>query len=421
MNRKKTGALITALLLQLMTLTTYAQQNSCDKTLQESLQQAADLLNKPESKALWGIFLNAPIIIIDHMTNKMFFTSIEDGVVRPLKEETWNNQIPLANSIFEHKGTKYVTIVHAALMGVPCEHRINLLSHEIFHLHQEALGLKSEMSHNFHMDEVQGRALLQIEMKLLQQALDADAGSLYDALYIRVYRQQLFPNNNEDMYELNEGLAEYTGDKLSMPDMHEYLKKRLNYNISQGYANAFGYITGTSYAMILDDIFPQWRYDKELGKGLVYLIQKADSRYKIEIETDYLDQLLAKYDYKEILEIEEKELNSFGNIDNFKSLLNAGTPKLIIRNEKINFMYNPNDRVVSLGDAVLLRNVTVMGEWGQITAKSGIVRLNNCSAFYLLPPTNITQDTVQGDDYEIKLNQGWEVLKENETYRIVRQ
>lgn len=421
MNRFNLSLLITSLLLQFLGYSVSGQEYPCEKTMVESLQHTAWVLNKPESKALWNVSLNAPIIIIDHFNNKMFFTSIEDGRVQAIKEEPWDNKVPLANSFFDYEGKRYVTIIHAALMNSSCQQRINLLSHEIFHTYQKSLGIENQHSVNYYMDEIQGRALLQIELKALQAALSGDSIRLHDALYIRTYRQSLYPNNNEDLYELNEGLAEYTGVKLSTENMQEYVKNRLNYDISRGYTNAFGYFTGSAYATILDQIYAEWRYDKDLAKGLIYLIKKAEPQYAITINKSTLDKLLIKYDYAQIVANEKEELKSFGDIEKFKDLLKPETSKLCIANQKINFTYNPNDRVISLGDAVLLRNMSIMGEWGQIKAKNGIVRMNNWSAFYLLPPTNITNNAIQGDSYEIQINQGWKVVEEHGIYSIVKE
>jgi len=417
---KKFSLLIAALILQLSSYLVYGQK-PCEKTLEESLQQTAEILNKSESKALWGISLNAPIIIIDHISNKMFFTAIEDGQIQPLKEELWDNKIPLANSFFEYGGKNYVIIVHAALMNAPCEQRINLLSHEIFHLHQKSLGIDGLSSVNYHMDEAAGRALFQIEMNNLQRALDGNTKSLYDALYIRAYRQILYPNNNEDLYELNEGLANYTGMKLSSEIMKESAKRQLNYNISMGYTNAFGYSTGAAYAVILDELYPKWRYDKDLSKGMIYLLKKVHPKYNITINDTYLSELLKKYEYDKILSKEKEELKSFGDIVHFEELLKPETSKLYIMNNSVNFTYNPNDRAISLTDAVLLRNMTITGEWGQINVKSGLVRLNNWSAFYLLPPKKIAANHFEGDSYEIRLNQGWKMIEEKGIYSMVKE
>ena len=409
---------LTVLLLHLVIYVCYGQQSPCAKTLEESLQQTAEILNKQESKDLWNVSLNAPLIIINHIENKMYFTAIENGKVQPMKEEAWNNKIPLANSIFEYDGKKYVIIIHAALMFSPCDERVNLLAHEIFHLHQNGLGIQNAMSANFYMDEIEGRALLQIEMKALQQALDGDLQSLHDALYIRAHRQRLFPQNNEELYELNEGLAEYTGAKLTRENLPQYVKSRLNYDINTGYANSFGYATGAAYATLLDGLYPQWKFDKDLGKGMTFLIQKSNPQYAVTVDDLYLNKLLDKYHHNKILIDEKEATKSFGDIAAFEKLLDPKTPKLRIINNGVNFSYNPNDRVIALNNAVLLRNITIMGEWGQIVVNSGIVRLNDWSAFYLLPPKAITASMIHGDDYEMRLNQGWKVIESDGSFQI---
>ena len=418
MNRLNTLTIV--LLLHLVVHICYGQQPPCEKSMEESLKQTAEILNKQETRELWNVSLNAPIIIINHMENKMYFTAIENGEVQTMKEEPWNNKVPLANSVFEYDGKRYVIVIHAAFMNNSCVGRINLLAHEIFHLHQNSLGIQNVMSTNYYMDEIQGRALLQIEMKALQQALDGDLQSLHNALYIRAYRQSLYPGNNEDLYELNEGLAEYTGTKLSTDDLHQYVKSRLNYNFYSGYTNSFAYATGAAYAAILDGLYPQWRYDKDLGNGMIFLIKKSNPQYDITVDKSYLNNLLGKYNHDKIMADEKEEIMSFGDIASFEALLKPETSKLTIINNGINFSYNPNDRVIALNNAVLLRNITIMGEWGRIIAKSGIVRLNNWTAFYLLPPKEITANIVKGDDYEIHLNNGWKVVDADGNFRIER-
>ncbi|MCC8134443.1 MAG: hypothetical protein LIP04_13350 [Tannerellaceae bacterium] len=51
-------------------------------------------------------------------------------------------------------------------------------------------------------------------------------------------------------------------------------------------------------------------------------------------------------------------------------------------------MFNPNDEVFALaGEAVLLKKVTLQGNWGNIEVEKEIIRMNDWSAFiYLLLP-----------------------------------
>lgn len=416
---RKLSLLITALLF--VSSVGYGQDQHHDQSIKEVLQQAANVLNKPESRELWNVALNAPIIIIDSEQDKMYLTGIKDGKVEDLDQMQWDKKVPFANSFCEYNGKRYVTIIQNAILNAPSDRQINLISHEIFHLHQNSLGILNSVSSNSHIDESRGRALLQIEMKALQSAIAGDADQLLKALYIRAYRQSLYPNNNEDLYELNEGLAEYTGAKLSMTNMNEYITNRLNYDISRGYANAFGYITGSAYATILDGLYPKWRYDSDLSRGLIYLIKKRDPQYDVLVDDAKLNKLLIEYDYDKILAAEEAELKTFGNLFSFEELLKPETSKVSIPNDGVSFTYNPNDRLISLGDAVLLRNFALKGEWGQINVKNGIVRLNNWSAFYLLPPQNIGANIVEGDDYQISLNQGWKMAEKDGIYTMIKE
>ena len=54
---KKICLIITALV---MAYSVVAQDLPCKETMEESLQQIAEVLNRPESKQLWNISLNAP-------------------------------------------------------------------------------------------------------------------------------------------------------------------------------------------------------------------------------------------------------------------------------------------------------------------------------------------------------------------------
>jgi hypothetical protein len=420
--KTKLSGLYIVLFIQLLTCNVYGQAYYCEKTIEESLQETAEVLNLPESKALWKISLNASVILVDPSNNKMFFTAIENGKVQAFTEESWDNKVQIANSTTEYNGKKYVTVILDALKEQTCEERISLLAHEIFHLYQDSLGIKSGVSLNYHMDKIEGRALLRIEMKMLQQALEGDMQCLYDALYIRAYRQSMYPDNNEELFELIEGLAEYTGAKLSGVDIREYVKKRLNYDISSGYTNAFGYVTGAAYAVLLDEIYPEWRYDKDLTKGMIYLLEKTDKCYAITPDSLSLKKLLNTQHYDLIVAEEVEELQLFGDITLFEGMFKPESSKLCIKmNLGVSFAYNPNDRVITLSDGVLLRNMTLAGEWGQIKIEKGLVRLKNWSAFYLQPPTEITGNQVEGDGYKMHINQGWKVIKEDNIYRIEKE
>ena len=51
----------------------------------------------------------------------------------------------------------------------------------------------------------------------------------------------------------------------------------------------------------------------------------------------------------------------------------------------------------------------------------GIVRLNNWSAFYLLPPKRVLENIVEGENYQIHLNQGWRAVEKEGIYVLEKE
>src|SRR5256884_7773069 len=75
---------------------------------------------------------------------------------------------------------------------------------------------------------LEGRIWLQMEWRALEHAFwqqgEERKRDVADALYFRNYRRSLFPaaDAKEDALEMNEGMAEYTGFKLSTSSPEEY-------------------------------------------------------------------------------------------------------------------------------------------------------------------------------------------------------
>ncbi len=106
------------------------------------------------------------------------------------------------------------------------------------------------------------------------QAVDLQEIKSYttDALFLRHYRQALFPNNNENEFERHEGMAEYTGYRLcgmSDPEIRKQLVTDLEaYAGKTALANSFAYITGPAYGFTLDRLTTGWIGKVRTGKAL---------------------------------------------------------------------------------------------------------------------------------------------------------
>src|SRR5213080_2217772 len=87
-----------------------------------------------------------------------------------------------------------------------------------------------------------------------------------DALYFRNYRRSLFPaaDAKEDALEMNEGMAEYTGFKLSTSSPEEYAVAvaawlRAAPTRTPSYGRSFAYTSGPAYGGLLDTASKDWR------------------------------------------------------------------------------------------------------------------------------------------------------------------
>jgi hypothetical protein len=168
--------------------------------------------------------------------------------------------------------------------------RERLLLHECFHRLQEKLGLPARDAVNSHLDTLDGRIWIQMEWRALERALrvtgpDRNA-AIRDALLFRNYRRSLFPDSavNENALEINEGLAEYTGVKLSSADLQESAV-RANIILRQArnnptFARSFAYISGPAYGVLLDLSGRPWRAALKPSSDLGGLLQQ---RYGIRV------------------------------------------------------------------------------------------------------------------------------------------
>src|SRR6185369_13484981 len=114
---------------------------------------------------------------------------------------------------------------------------------------------------NSHLDTLNGRIWIQMEWRALERALrqtgPARKSAIADALLFRSYRRSLFTDSagNENALEINEGLAEYTGVKLSSADLQETVM-RADIILRQArnnptFTRSFAYVSGPVYGALL--------------------------------------------------------------------------------------------------------------------------------------------------------------------------
>ena len=279
---------------------------------------------------LWGKPLWGPFMLVDPATRRFVAseaieqadpaagitptTAVEvDGGVVHVGSLPANFSV--ANTAFDYAGRRW----SMAMWPIPdsAESRRQLLGHELWHRIQGDLGLPLRTPACEHLDEEQGRLWLRLEMRALAAALRAGdeaerRQSITDALAFRAHRRGLFEgaSENERQLELAEGLAEYTGLRLSgREDPAAWSAADLGRaEESRSFVRGFQYALGPAYGLLLDQADPAWRerldQDQDLG---VLLAQAASvaapsspSALK-EVETRG-----ARYGYEDVREAERK-------------------------------------------------------------------------------------------------------------------
>ncbi len=264
-----------------------AENAPIDLDLAARYFQEADRICKQDDGKLWGISLCGPMLFVNRATRRVA-ASQEDSEGRLKKSgEVFVGVLPAdvttANTSMEWAGVHWTMI----LWPRPQDQfdRDQLMMHELWHRVQGKLGLSSAGPPNNHLDTNEGRLWLQLEWRALARALTKEGPArrtaIRDALIFRLYRRPLFPDaaSEEWALEMHEGLAEYTGVKLSgRPDLDQYCAQKLKTAANDDtLVRSFAYASGPAYGLLMDDVGVDWRKNLNEKKDLGVLLSKAYS------------------------------------------------------------------------------------------------------------------------------------------------
>src|SRR5258705_1751917 len=246
-------------------------------TAVSALTRFADACGR-DAGALWGRPLCGPVALVDPGSRSVIANRADSAGTWMRYDGAFVGQLPagigLANTSFDLGGTRWAMV----LLPLPGDDfaRIALLAHESFHRIQQDLGLWGLGPACPHLDTRDGRLWLRLELRALAVAVrthgDSSTRAALDALVFRWERQRLFPaaDSLESQLEIQEGTAEYTGDRLALAatglgdervarDIASFEKRR-------SYVRSMAYGTGPGLGLLLDRHDPGWR--GRLTRGL---------------------------------------------------------------------------------------------------------------------------------------------------------
>ena len=357
------------------------------------------LCDKDNGK-LWGDNLYTPILCINKKRDLWSNQKDSQGQLQACGE-VFIGKFPvnknIANSTINVFGQQWVMIALPIPVGVI--NRNILFCHEIFHYWQDFLGHVPRAYNNTHMDAKDARILLKLEWNAFLSACKTTDSSLRkiaicDALTFRKQRQQKFSKyySDETAFEIQEGLAQYTGIKLSVSSDSMYLhildKEMESYAKKENLVRSFAYFSGAIMGYLLDQSTSEWRKQIDGNSDLGYLIQKA---YGVVIPTDkekHIQQRKALYDYNNIVRFE----NQRDSIQTIKKkqltkLFTQDIKKLPLKNMQISF--DPNSIIPLENIGNIYKSVRIVDDWGILESKSnGSILITEDWKYVILPFAN---------------------------------
>jgi len=400
-----------------------------DTTLAMTAFREADVACHHDAGALWGRSLCGPVALADRQT-RLVMTN--DSAVKapflPFGNAFVTTAPPgtgFANTSFDWAGRRWAMI----MLPLPIDtfDRVTLVMHEVFHREQDSLGLGAMDLPNNQLDELNGRTWLRFELQALAAALDALAAGdasvrahTEDALLFRARRRQLYPlaDSLEPALEVQEGLAEYTGERLAMTYTGEtsrrVARKVRDFQANPTYVRSFAYATGPALGVLLDRFDPGWqRRVREVRDPARMLATSIGLRVPRDLARE-ADRRARRYEYATVMREEAtRDSTRRGVMAAYRARLAEG-PTLTFTQPWLGRNFNPQTLVGFDIRNTIYPTGTFNSVWGKLEVTNGGALLSNdqatlrVSAPASAPAAGVR--TLRGDGWTLELTPGWQVV-----------
>ncbi len=427
--------MIVAAFLPLSALPSKAQNFSTPEEAYASLFN--DLRSAEQQHSdLWGKNMYGPVLLVNPQTREVYsnfpdrFSALRpDGsIFRGHLPENINT----ANTALQWNGVVWAMV----MLPLPRYEgdQINLLAHELFHVLQPYLGFRGYSPDNSQLDDKNGRILLRLELEALRKALESTSISdmkqhLTDAMVFREYRYFLYPDAKvtENLLELNEGLAEYTGFMVSGRSGNEaiyHFEVSINAFVHfPTFVRSFAYETTPIYGYLLQQTDKYWNKEITPTTNLTdFFIREFGLTIPSNLSAAERS-LENQYDGKNIRAEETSRQNIRDQqIEKYRKVL-VNLPHLVIRFERMHLVFDPAD-VIPLDDkGNVYPTIRITDNWGILDVHDGGLLSPRWDQITVSAPTNADGSDISGNGWTLKLNQGYAVIQDSTTgnYKVVKQ
>ncbi len=385
---------------------------------------------------LWNRDMYGPILLVNPESRQIYANFPDGGGGLKRVGNIYCGTLPLdiniANTMVHWNGRNWAMVM-LPLPGNKKD-RINLLAHELFHVTQLSLGFRGYSPDNSQLDDKNGRILMRLEVEALRKALESTSSydmkrHLTSALVFREYRYTLFPEAKitENLLELNEGLAEYTGLMVS-----NRARDELMYHFETGlnqfvrfptFVRSFAYETIPIYGYLLQQSERYWNKKVTPQTNLADLFTQ-DFGLTLPSDLPSAERSLEDMYDGRLIRAEEtnRETTRRQQVEKYRKAF-VDQPHLEIRMERMHISFDPRN-VIPLDDkGNVYPTLRITDNWGILDVQSGALLSPRWDKVTLSAPTQIDGGNVSGDGWKLQLDRAYTLVEDYNTgnYQVTRR
>jgi len=377
---------------------------------------------------IWSTDLYAPIIFVNPGTRQIFSNFSDTAGILSQAGEIYSgilpNEINIANTAINWNGRRWAMIMLP--LPVKKQDRTDLLAHELFHVSQPSLGFQTFNTDNNHLDKKDGRIYLRLELEALGKAIQTTNKTerkihITNALTFRKYRYILYPgaDSTENMLELNEGMAEYTGlmhSGRNKKQAKEHFEQSMNTFLSNPtFVRSFAYQTIPLYGYLLFSTNNEWNKEITIKSNLANYFIKS---FGISLPNDLKSKaglVLNQYNGEIIISEENaREEKTKRLIAEYKSKF-ITQPHFELVFERMNMSFNPSDIMPVEDKGTVYPTIRVTDNWGILKVENGALMSPGWDKISVTIPVKYEHGNISGDGWSLELKDSYSVTKDENT------
>jgi hypothetical protein len=390
------------------------------------------------SLKLWDKDLYGPILLVNPFTRQVYSNFPDSAELLkqdgPIFTGSLPNNIIVGNASIRWSGTDWAMILLPFITSNK-QDRINLFAHELFHKAQPSLHLRPHEANNNHLDKKEGRIYLRLELEALKKAIQSVSTNamkthLTNALTFRKYRYTIFSgaDTTENLLELNEGIAEYTGTVIAGRNEQEttahFIKKINEFLLNPTYVRTFPYRTTPVYGYLL------YQSDKNWNKQISFKSNLTDyfiNAFQLSLPNDLKEgseAIAGQYNGEEIrVQETEREEKTKKLVTEYKAKF-IEEPHFEISFEKKSVSFDSRYVVPVEDKGIVYPTMKATDNWGTLIVECGGGLMSpNRDKVTVTVPIKMEGNDIRGDGWTLRLNDSYRIKKDEKTgnYTLVKK